>query len=99
MNQMLQEPEVTSPEVKSPETIDRPPATAHPRFAKPQRVAFVLCEVEQRTSVEVSAIATVRKTRTAPMIATPWNDSPSKVTAKNTPKTGIKLMAIAAMPT
>jgi 6,7-dimethyl-8-ribityllumazine synthase len=42
MNQMLQDdPEVKSPEVKdSPETID-PPAPAHPRFAKPQRVAFV----------------------------------------------------------
>jgi 6,7-dimethyl-8-ribityllumazine synthase len=43
MNQMLQDdPEVKSPEVKdSPETIDRPPVPAHPRFAKPQRVAFV----------------------------------------------------------
>ena len=46
MNQMLQEPqvesaEVESPEVKSPVTIDPPPATSHPRFAKPQRVAFV----------------------------------------------------------
>ena len=46
MNQMLQEPqvkspEVKSPEVKSPEAIDPPPATSHPRFAKPQRVAFV----------------------------------------------------------
>ena len=46
MNQMLQEPqvqspEVQSPEVKSPETIDPPPAPAHPRFQKPQRVAFV----------------------------------------------------------
>ena len=31
-----------SAEVKNPpETIDRPPAPAHPRFAKPQRVAFV----------------------------------------------------------
>ena len=50
MNQMLQEPqvespevespEVESPEVKSPETID-PPAPSHPRFQKPQRVAFV----------------------------------------------------------
>src|ERR1700692_4899502 len=38
MNQMLQDP----PEVKSPpRPIDRPPAPAHPRFAKPQRVAFV----------------------------------------------------------
>src|SRR5450432_866029 len=38
MNQMLQEPaELKDP----PETGDRPPAPAHPRFAKPQRVAFV----------------------------------------------------------
>src|SRR6476620_8409969 len=38
MNQMLQD----APEVKdSPETVDRPPVPAHPRFAKPQRVAFV----------------------------------------------------------
>src|SRR6202158_3471449 len=38
MNQMLQDaPEVRDP----PATLDRPPAPAHPRFAKPQRVAFV----------------------------------------------------------
>src|SRR6202158_4052976 len=44
MNQMLQDP----PEVKdsseikhSPEVTDPPPVRAHPRFAKPQRVAFV----------------------------------------------------------
>src|SRR3979411_797715 len=49
MNQMLQDPEVKDPpEVKdsseakhSPEVTDRPPVPAHPRFAKPQRVAFV----------------------------------------------------------
>src|SRR6202163_1871943 len=49
MNQMLQDPEVKhvpeikdSPEAKDPpQTIDRPPVSAHPRFAKPQRVAFV----------------------------------------------------------
>ena len=55
MNQMLQEPQVqdasqvqgasqvqtASEAPHSPETIDRPPVTAHPRFAKPQRVAFV----------------------------------------------------------
>src|ERR1700681_1073204 len=50
MNQMLQDapelkdaPEVNeSSEVKDPpQTIDRPPVSAHPRFAKPQRVAFV----------------------------------------------------------
>src|ERR1700727_1799907 len=47
MNQMLQDTLQAdeSSEVKDPSgasgTIDRPPATAHPRFAKPQRVAFV----------------------------------------------------------
>jgi 6,7-dimethyl-8-ribityllumazine synthase len=52
MNQMLQDaPQQTSQdtsEVKiaseangAPETVDRPPVVAHPRFAKPQRVAFV----------------------------------------------------------
>ncbi|HEY0568278.1 MAG TPA: 6,7-dimethyl-8-ribityllumazine synthase [Xanthobacteraceae bacterium] len=50
MNQMLQEsseltaaPEAenASANQKSPDVIDRPPAPAHPRFAKPQRVAFV----------------------------------------------------------
>jgi 6,7-dimethyl-8-ribityllumazine synthase len=50
MNQMLQDaPEAKEPsEVKDtppaqnpPDTVDRPPAPVHPRFAKPQRVAFV----------------------------------------------------------
>src|SRR3981081_1415321 len=49
MNQMLQDTDVKDPpEVKdsseakhSPEVTDRPPVPAHPRFAKPQRVAFV----------------------------------------------------------
>jgi 6,7-dimethyl-8-ribityllumazine synthase len=50
MNQMLQESsELTdSPELKEPAeanaasgTVDRRPVPAHPRFAKPQRVAFV----------------------------------------------------------
>jgi 6,7-dimethyl-8-ribityllumazine synthase len=44
MNQMLQDaPEAqASTEARhSPETIDRPPVPAHPRFTKPQRVAFV----------------------------------------------------------
>src|SRR3982075_4753949 len=43
MNQMLQEPNLQdAPEVnESSETIGRPPVPAHPRFAKPQRVAFV----------------------------------------------------------
>ena len=46
MNQMLQEPtqetsEVTSEAKLPPEIGDRPPVKAYPRFAKPQRVAFV----------------------------------------------------------
>ena len=50
MNQMLQNaPQDTSHDTSqesaelrnSPETPDRPPAPSHPRFAKPQRVAFV----------------------------------------------------------
>src|SRR3981189_3107362 len=50
MNQMLQDaPELKdAPKVnesseakRPPETIGRPPVPAHPRFAKPQRVAFV----------------------------------------------------------
>src|SRR3954471_21008684 len=43
MNQMLQEPEVQTQqtEVRVPDTPERPPAPAHPRFARPQRVAFV----------------------------------------------------------
>ena len=44
MNQMLQNaPEAKEPAEaeRSPETIDRPPVPAHPRFTKPQRVAFV----------------------------------------------------------
>jgi 6,7-dimethyl-8-ribityllumazine synthase len=44
MNQMLQDaPEAQeSTEAKhSPGIVDRPPAPVHPRFAKPQRVAFV----------------------------------------------------------
>src|ERR1700726_3579159 len=42
MNQMLQDAPQQTSEVKDPppETI-RPPVPAHPRFAKPQRVAFV----------------------------------------------------------
>src|SRR2546425_4853669 len=46
MNQMLQEPEVQSPPqtVETshvPDVPERPPAPAHPRFVKPQRIAFV----------------------------------------------------------
>jgi 6,7-dimethyl-8-ribityllumazine synthase len=44
MNQMLQEPEAKSQISETghvPDTPARPPAPAHPRFAKLQRVAFV----------------------------------------------------------
>ena len=42
MNQMLQEPQVQDFPIKqSPDTPDPPPRPAHPRFARPQRVAFV----------------------------------------------------------
>src|SRR6201994_569400 len=45
MNQMLQETERPQAELpqaeKTPDTPDRPPAKNHPRFVKPQRVAFV----------------------------------------------------------
>jgi 6,7-dimethyl-8-ribityllumazine synthase len=51
MNQMLQEPEVQSShiqdsqvqdsQVQTPDVPTRPLAPSHPRFAKPQRVAFV----------------------------------------------------------
>ncbi|WP_454616930.1 6,7-dimethyl-8-ribityllumazine synthase [Bradyrhizobium cenepequi] len=49
MNQMLQEAEVQTPEAEevqspaaaTPASPEPPPALTHPRFAKPQRVAFV----------------------------------------------------------
>src|SRR6266481_7264159 len=46
MNQMLQEPEVQEAQIQEtqirvPDTPERPPAPVHPRFVKPQRVAFV----------------------------------------------------------
>ena len=45
MNQMLQETERPLAELPQssqiPDTPDRPPAPNHPRFTKPQRIAFV----------------------------------------------------------
>jgi 6,7-dimethyl-8-ribityllumazine synthase len=50
MNQMLQDAEVKSPEAQqvaapdatnAPDTPERPPVSVHPKFTKPQRVAFV----------------------------------------------------------
>src|ERR1700716_4663224 len=68
MNQMLQDPEVKDPpeakvssEAKpSPEVTDRPPVPAHPRFAKPQRVAFVQSSWH-REVVEECRIAFLRE--------------------------------------
>jgi 6,7-dimethyl-8-ribityllumazine synthase len=37
----IREPEVKPQATDTPETIDPPAAPAHPRFAKPQRIAFV----------------------------------------------------------
>jgi 6,7-dimethyl-8-ribityllumazine synthase len=45
---------------RSSETVDRPPATAHPRFAKPQRVAFVQSSWH-REVVEECRIAFLRE--------------------------------------
>jgi 6,7-dimethyl-8-ribityllumazine synthase len=45
MNQMLQDAEIqisqNSQSEAAPEIPERPPSPAHPRFAKPQRIAFV----------------------------------------------------------
>src|SRR6478736_6401316 len=47
MNQMLQDTEIQEAQIQTseagnaPDTPERPPTPAHPRFAKPQRVAFV----------------------------------------------------------
>jgi 6,7-dimethyl-8-ribityllumazine synthase len=37
----VEEPDVNIPDVQAPEAIEPPPPPEHPRFAKPQRVAFV----------------------------------------------------------
>src|ERR1700731_4944909 len=70
MNQMLQEPSELkdTPEVQnSTDVIDRPPLPAHPRFTKPQRVAFVQsswhrdvveqCRIAFLEEIEVRGIA------------------------------------------
>jgi 6,7-dimethyl-8-ribityllumazine synthase len=57
MNQMLQD---TSEARNTTETIDRPPSNAHPRFAKPQRVAFVQ-SCWHRAVVEECRIAFLRE--------------------------------------
>jgi 6,7-dimethyl-8-ribityllumazine synthase len=40
MNQMLQDPQTSQP-TQTPPPVPQDPVTEHPRFAKPQRVAFV----------------------------------------------------------
>jgi 6,7-dimethyl-8-ribityllumazine synthase len=67
MNQMSQEPDTNTPDVQAPEAIEPPPPPEHPRFAKPQRVAFVQsawhrdvvaeCRVAFLTEIEARHIA------------------------------------------
>jgi 6,7-dimethyl-8-ribityllumazine synthase len=75
MNQMLQEPEVQQAQIQTseaghaPEIPERPPAPAHPRFAKPQRIAFVQsswhrevveeCRIAFLTEIEARGITNV----------------------------------------
>src|ERR1700756_2716799 len=69
MNQMLQEPEiqtqaaqtnVSETQMRVPDTPERPPAPVHPRFVKPQRVAFVQ-SAWHRDVVEECRIAFLRE--------------------------------------
>src|SRR5919206_108014 len=41
MNQMLQDPDVQITQTENVDTPKHPPAVDHPRFVKPQRIAFV----------------------------------------------------------
>ena len=75
MNQMLQEAEVQEAQIQTSEagnaadTPERPPAPAHPRFAKPQRVAFVQsawhrevveeCRIAFHAEIEVRGITNI----------------------------------------
>src|SRR3954467_4478430 len=66
MNQMLQDTQVqtskaeTSQPTQTPPPVPHDPATAHPRFAKPQRVAFVQA-CWHRDVVEEARIAFIRE--------------------------------------
>jgi len=63
----VEEPDVTPPDVQAPEAIEPPPPPEHPRFAKPQRVAFVQsawhrdvvaeCRIAFLTEIEARHIA------------------------------------------
>src|SRR6516164_1932777 len=57
MNQMLQDPQTETSQVAQPPV---PPATEHPRFAKPQRVAFVQA-CWHRDVVEEARIAFIKE--------------------------------------
>jgi 6,7-dimethyl-8-ribityllumazine synthase len=71
MNQMSQEPDPNNPDVQAPEqapeAVEPPPPPEHPRFAKPQRVAFVQsawhrdvvaeCRIAFLTEIEARHIA------------------------------------------
>ena len=59
MNQMLQDPQTETSEVTQP-PVPTDPAPKHPRFAKPQRVAFVQA-CWHRDVVEEARIAFVRE--------------------------------------
>ena len=59
MNQMLQDPQTETSEVTQP-PVPQDPAPEHPRFAKPQRVAFVQA-CWHRDVVEEARIAFVKE--------------------------------------
>lgn len=59
MNQMLQDPQAETSEVTQP-PVPQDPAREHPRFAKPQRVAFVQA-CWHRDVVEEARIAFVKE--------------------------------------
>ena len=61
MNQMLQDPQTeTSQPTQAPPPVPQDPAPEHPRFAKPQRVAFVQA-CWHRDVVEEARIAFVKE--------------------------------------
>ncbi|MBR0757839.1 6,7-dimethyl-8-ribityllumazine synthase [Bradyrhizobium jicamae] len=61
MNQMLQDPDVQTSQTENvAKTPEHPPAVDHPRFAKPQRVAFVQSSWH-RDVVEECRIAFLRE--------------------------------------
>ena len=61
MNQMLQDPQAeTSHPTQTPPPVPQDPATGYPRFAKPQRVAFVQA-CWHRDVVEEARIAFVKE--------------------------------------